>query len=183
MRRSSTHTKAAILDAARQRFAADGYDRTTIRAIADAAGIDPSMVMRYFGSKQHLFACAADMDLQLPDLVALPPDRVGWALAAHIVDRWEVDDALQILLRTAMTTDESAERMRGIFAAQLVPMITELTGDPGQAPARAGLAASQALGLALCRYVLRFPPLVDLSRDAIVEWLGPTLQRYLVGSP
>ncbi len=171
-----------ILDAARERFAADGYDRTTIRAIAADAGIDPSMVMRYYGSKQQLFASAAHLDLELPDLAALPPDQVGRALARHIVDRWEPDDALRILLRTAITNDESAERMREIFAAQLVPMITKLIGDPAEAPTRAGLAASQALGLALCRYVLRFPPVVALSREAIIEWLGPTLQRYLAGT-
>ncbi|WP_280258466.1 TetR family transcriptional regulator [Nocardia abscessus] len=182
MRRSSAQTKAVILEAARERFAADGYDRTTIRAIAGDAGIDPSMVMRYYGSKQQLFASAVDLDLELPDLTVLPPDRVGQALAAHIADRWEGDEALRILLRTAVTDTDSAERMRGIFAAQLVPMIAELTGDPAGAPARAGLAASQALGLALCRYVLFIPPVVDLSREAIIEWLGPTLQRYLVGT-
>ena len=68
MRRSSEHTKAVILAAARERFAESGFERATIRAIAADANIDPSMVMRYFGSKDRLFAAAADFDLQLPDL-------------------------------------------------------------------------------------------------------------------
>ncbi len=72
MRRSSEQTKAVILAAARERFAADGYDRATIRHIAADAAIDPSMVMRYFGSKERLFAAAADFDLRLPDV---PPSR------------------------------------------------------------------------------------------------------------
>jgi len=67
--RRSDATRAAILAAARERFAADGYERATIRAIAETAGIDPAMVMRYYGSKEKLFATAADFDLRLPDAV------------------------------------------------------------------------------------------------------------------
>lgn len=179
MRRSSEETKAAILRAAREHFAADGYDRATIRAIAATAGIDPSMVMRYFGSKQQLFATAADFDLQLPDLTGLPRDQVGHALAAHLVDRWGEGDVLPILLRTAVTNEQAAERMRAVFAGQLIPLILKLTDDPAQAPVRAGLVATQALGFALCRHVLGLPPVLSLSREQAIEWLGPTLQRYL----
>ena len=66
--RRSDRTRAAILAAARERFAADGYERATIRAIAADAAIDPAMVMRYFGNKEKLFAAAAEFDLRLPDL-------------------------------------------------------------------------------------------------------------------
>src|SRR5436309_13182244 len=52
--RRSDRTKAAILAAARKHFAASGYERATIRAIAADAGIDPAMVMRYFGDKEKL---------------------------------------------------------------------------------------------------------------------------------
>src|SRR6266581_4742344 len=75
-RRSDT-TKAAILAAARQHFAASGYERATIRAIAADAGIDPAMVMRYFGNKEKLFAAAAEFDLRLPDLAAVPRGTLG----------------------------------------------------------------------------------------------------------
>ena len=88
MRRSGTDTKAAILAAARERFAADGYERTTIRAVAADVAIDPSMVMRYFGNKEGLFAAAADFDLQLPDLSGTPVEGIGSALVAHFLDRF-----------------------------------------------------------------------------------------------
>src|SRR3954468_1292530 len=90
--RRSDATRAAILAAARGRFAADGYERATIRAIAADASIDPAMVMRYFGNKEKLFAAAADFDLRLPDLSAVPPGEVGRALVRHFLDRWESDD-------------------------------------------------------------------------------------------
>lgn len=179
MRRPASETKAVILAAARERFAADGYERATIRAIAADAGIDPAMVMRYFGNKEGLFAAAAEFDLELPDLAQVPADEIGTALAAHFLERWERDEALLILLRAGVTNDAVAERMRTIFAAQLAPVIGKAIDDPAQAPARASLAASQVLGMALCRYVLAFGPLADMPRDELVAWIGPTLQRYL----
>jgi Tetracyclin repressor-like, C-terminal domain len=59
----------------------------------------------------------------------------------------------------------------------LLPVIA--TVNPVEPQRRAGLIASQVLGLALCRYVLRLPPVVGMSHDEIVGWLGPTVQRYL----
>jgi AcrR family transcriptional regulator len=182
MRRTSENTKAVILAAARERFAADGYERATIRAIAADAAIDPAMVMRYFGNKEQLFAAAADFDLQLPELSSVPPDQVGNVLAAHFLDRWEADEALMLLLRTGVTNDDAAQRMRTIFAGQLGPVAAKLSDDPANAPQRAALAATQVLGMALCRYALRLPPIVAMTREDIIAWIGPTLQRYLVGT-
>src|SRR5918912_336079 len=86
--RRSDGTRAAILTAARERFAADGFERATIRAIAADAGIDASMVMRYYGTKEKLFAAAASFDLRLPDLDGLPVDQLGAMLVAHFLERW-----------------------------------------------------------------------------------------------
>jgi AcrR family transcriptional regulator len=172
-----------ILAVARERFATDGYEKATIRAIATDARIDPAMVMRYFGTKEKLFAAAAEFDLRLPDLGTLPPDQVGAALVRHFLDRWAADDALQILLRTGVTNEAAADRTRAIFATQLGPLISTLDGNPAQAGTRAVLVASQILGMALCRYILRFPPAVALSDDEVVAWLAPTIQRYLTGAP
>ncbi|NEW47510.1 TetR/AcrR family transcriptional regulator [Nocardia cyriacigeorgica] len=183
MRRSSGETKAVILAAARERFAADGYDRATIRAIAADAGIDPAMVMRYFGNKERLFAAAAEFDLELPDLSTVPRDLLGSTVVAHFLERWERDEALLILLRAGVTNEAVAERMRSIFAAQLAPVVARAVEDPRDVPLRAGLAASQILGMALCRFVLAFPPLVAMNRQEVVAWIGPTLQRYLTGTP
>ena len=177
MRRSSEQTKAVILTAARERFAESGFERATIRAIAADANIDPSMVMRYFGNKAQLFAAAADFDLAIPDLSDVGPGHLGARLVTHFVDRWERDEALVVLLRSSATNAQAAQRMREIFAGQLLPVIAKM--NPVEPQRRAGLIATQVLGLALCRYVLRLPPVVGMSHDEIVSWLGPTVQRYL----
>ncbi|MER5404486.1 TetR family transcriptional regulator [Streptomyces sp. NPDC002769] len=177
-RRSDT-TRTAILTAARERFAADGYERATIRAIAKDARIDPSMVMRYYGSKEGLFAAVLDVDLRLPAPERLNREDVGHALVQHFLDLWEENDVLTAVLRVGVTNQAGAERMQGIFRDQLLPIARHLCPDPEQAPVRAALTAAQLLGLALARYVLRFPPAVALPREEIVAWLAPTVQRYL----
>lgn len=179
MRTPASVTKQAILLAARERFAADGYDRATIRAIASDARIDPAMVIRYFGTKEKLFAAAAEFELRLPALDGVPRDRIGERLVEHFVQRWEGDESLLALLRAAVTHDIAAERMRDIFATQVGTLVARLVDDPSSAPVRAGLISSQILGLALCRYALRLPPVADLTADQVVAWLGPTVQRYL----
>jgi AcrR family transcriptional regulator len=182
--RDSEATKAAILAAAREHFAAGGYERATIRAIAADAGIDPALVMRYFGNKDKLFAAAADFDLRLPDLSTLPRNQIGAALVEHFIERWEADDTFMALIRTAVTNEAAAKRVRAVLVAQVAPLIAALSGEPPQtAGTRAGLVASQILGMALCRYVLRLSPVMVMTRTEMVGWLGPTLQRYITGSP
>ncbi|MDH6551236.1 AcrR family transcriptional regulator [Streptomyces sp. SAI-208] len=178
-RRRSDETRDAILAAARERFAADGYERATIRAIAKDAHIDPSMVMRYYGNKEGLFAAAVSVDLRLPDTGSLPRHDIGRALVSRFLDLWEENEVLTALLRVGATNQAGAERMQGIFGEQVLPVALRVCPDPEQAPARAALAATQLLGLALTRYVLRFPPTVALAREEIVAWLAPTVQRYL----
>lgn len=177
--RRSDATRATILAAARERFAADGYERATIRAIAADAHIDPAMVMRYYGSKEQLFAAAAAFELQLPDLADVATDRVGSTLVEHFMHRWEGDDTLVALLRASLTNAVAAERMREIFDEQVRQVAAMIVPDPPEAATRAGLVASQMLGMALSRYVLRLPPVVALTEAQIVGWLGPTVQRYL----
>src|SRR6478609_4267693 len=126
MRRSSEQTKAVILAAAKERFAQSGFERATIRAIAAAANIDPSMVMRYFGNKDKLFAAAADFDLQIPDMSDVGPDQLGVRLVTHFVERWERDEALIVLLRSSTTNADAAQRMREIFTTQLLPVIAKV---------------------------------------------------------
>ncbi|MYR60450.1 TetR family transcriptional regulator [Streptomyces sp. SID625] len=177
--RRSDATRAAILTAARARFAADGYERATIRAIAKDAKIDPSMVMRYYGNKESLFAAAVSVDLRLPDLSALPRDQVGHALVSHFLDLWEDGGELTAILRVGVTNTAGAERLQRVFREQLLPVAQVVCPDPEQVPARAALCASQLLGLALTRYVLRIPAAVALARQEALAWLAPTVQRYL----
>ncbi|KHL15223.1 AcrR family transcriptional regulator [Mumia flava] len=181
--RSAEATKQAILDAARTRFTTEGYRRATVRAVAADAGIDPAMVMRYFGSKQQLFAAAADLDLRLPELSRVARSRRGHQLVTHFVARWEDpdDDTLLMLLRAAIDDEQMAETMHRMFAEQLVATIVSVLPDErmDEAPRRAGLIATQMLGLALCRDILRLPPVVALSPAAAVASIAPTVQRYL----
>ncbi|MBC2863714.1 TetR/AcrR family transcriptional regulator [Streptomyces mexicanus] len=177
--RRSDATRAAILAAARERFAADGYERATIRAIARDAQIDPSMVMRYYGNKESLFAAAVSLDLHLPDVTALPREQVGWTLVAHFLRLWEDNEELTAILRVGVTNPAGAERTRQVFRDQLLPVARVVCPDPEQVTMRAALCAAQLLGLALTRYVLRFPGTVDLSHEEILAWLAPTVQRYL----
>ena len=177
----SDRTRAAILAAARALFAAQGYERTTVREIAARAEIDPALVVRYFGGKEGLFAHAADFDLDLPPLAAIAPGQRGRALVAHFLEVWEGEGAgLRVLLRSAASNPAAAERLNAIFAGQVAPALAH--GLPGpDAARRAGLVASQLLGLALCRYLLKLPPVVAMTDAEVVDAVGETVERYLAG--
>ncbi|GLW70541.1 TetR family transcriptional regulator [Kitasatospora phosalacinea] len=177
--RRSDATRATILAAARERFATDGYEKATIRAIARDARIDPSMVMRYYGNKAGLFAAAVAIGPDLPGLAVEPREEIGRAMARHFLALWEENEELTALMRVGVTEPHAAERMQSVLREQLIPLARRIGPDPDQAQARAALCASAVLGLALTRYVLRFPASVALRPEEIVDWLGPTLQRYL----
>ena len=109
----------------------NGYDRTTIRAVAADAGIDPSMVMRYFVTKAQLFDAALDIDLRLPDLTDVPAAELPGMLVRMFLDRWEgdpADDALLVLLRSAVTNEHASARMRQVFAEQVAPALAAALG-------------------------------------------------------
>lgn len=105
---------------------------------------------------------------------------MGRYLVAHFLNRWEGDEALTVLLRSATTNTEAAQRMREIFGAQLVPVVAKVA-PPGEAERRAGLIGAQMMGLALCRFVLEVPPVAAMTREEIISSIGPTIQRYLSG--
>jgi len=179
----SDRTRAHILDAARTLFAVHGYDGASIRDVAARASIDPAMVIRYFRSKDELFARAAIVDLRLPELRVIDLAVVGETLIRRFLEIWEdaaSGPGMTILLRSAMSNDFAAEKLREVFANQVRPVVAAV-GDQADAGRRAGLVSSQLLGLAMCRYLLRLPPVVALSHDEIIREVVPTLQRYIVG--
>jgi AcrR family transcriptional regulator len=176
----SEATRRAILDTARSIFAARGYDQTTIRAVATRAGIDGAMVMRYFGSKAGLFTAASTVDLDPPDLRSVPEPERGERLVRHIVDRWEhgpTHDSLEILLRTAATNESVAGQLQSTFDT-LIAVPVRALGTP-DAERRSALIATQLLGLALCRYILKLEPVTSLPVDEVVASVAATVQRYL----
>lgn len=177
--RNAAQTRADILGAARARFGSDGYDRTTIRAVAADVGIDPALVIRYFGSKQDLFAAAAEFTLNLPNLSAMNPGDVADALLTSFFAVWEEDSTFVALLRAAMTSPTAAETMRKVFASQVAPTLTAITPDhPAE---RAALMGAFVIGLATTRYVLANPAIAELSHDELIQWARPVIRHLLVG--
>jgi AcrR family transcriptional regulator len=178
----SEGTRRAILGAARATFAARGYEQTTIRAVAARAGVDASMVMRYFRSKAGLFTAAVTIDLRAPDLRSVPAGRRGELLVRHFISRWEDpdrDDELIALLRTGVTSETVARQLQAVLSQLCTEPIAAL-GDE-HAAERGTLIAAQLLGLALCRYILHFEPLASLPADDVVAVVAPSVQRYLTG--
>jgi AcrR family transcriptional regulator len=177
----SEETRRRILDAARRLFATDGYERTTIRAVATRAAIDPSMVMRYYGSKDGLFAAAMDVDLRIPDLGQWPVEEIGERLATHFLDRWEgprSGEELPLLFRAAVDSPEAAERLQQVLERQLAPAIARIS-SPARARRCAALIASQMIGMGYARYVLKLPFVVALPRKLIIEQMGAVVQTYI----
>jgi AcrR family transcriptional regulator len=176
-------TKAAILAAARTRFATEGYRSASLRAVARDVGVDAALVVRYFGSKPGLFAAATDIDLRIPDLTDEPANQHGERLVEHFLTRWDAGtlegQVLLSLLRSAASDDAAAAGMRELFAHQLVPALRHLITDESEVPQRAALVASQILGLALTRSVLELPAFDGMPRTVIAANVGATIQRYL----
>ncbi|MEU2348070.1 TetR family transcriptional regulator [Modestobacter sp. NPDC049651] len=177
--RSAAGTRAAILTAARTRFAADGYERTTLRAVAGDVGVDAALVVRYFGTKEALFSAAAEFELRLPDLAGVAPGDVAAALLPRFFAVWEEQGTFLALLRAAATSEAAAAAMREVFVRQVAPALAAVT--PDQPARRAALVGSQVLGLAFTRYVLRAAPLAEMSRDELAAAVAPVLAHYLSG--
>lgn len=177
--RNAADTRADILAAARKRFGADGYERTTLRAVAGDVGVDAALVIRYFGSKQDLFAAAAEFSIELPDLSHVDPDRLADALLPRFFQVWEYDSTFLALLRAAMTSQTAADAMRLVFATQVAPTLRTVTPDHHME--RAGLLGAMIIGLATTRYVLTNPAVTSLGHDELVQWTRPIIRQILVG--
>ncbi len=179
--RNAEATRTDILSAARRRFGADGYERTTLRAIAADVGVDPALVIRYFGNKQRLFAAAAEFTLHLPDLRGMDPDAMADALLERFFAVWERDTTFVALLRAAMTSTEAAESMRTVFATQVAPTLAAVA--PDNPVPRAVLIGSFVIGMATTRYVLQAPAATSLRHDELIGWARPVIRDLLVGPP
>jgi AcrR family transcriptional regulator len=180
----SEATRTAILAAARRYLADAGYEGTTIRAVASAAGVDPSMVIRYYGSKAGLFRAAVDVSLGLADLAGHPVDELGQALARHFIARWEgdlADEAIGLLLRSAATNPVAAERVRDVFNEQILSLVGRVSASTDDAARRAAMISAHVLGIAFARYVVELPPMAAMGAETLIATLGPVLQHYLTG--
>ncbi len=187
-RPGSTRTREAILTAARERFARLGYDRTTIRAIAADAEVDPGLVMHFFASKELVFAAVMelppDVERALDGVLEGDADSIGERLVRTFLDVWEDPEtgpAMAGLLRSAASYDAAAERFGEIFGERMTGRLESAATGP-DADLRSALVGSQLVGLALTRYVTRVEPLASAGREAVVAAVAPTLQRYFTGA-
>ena len=180
-------TREAILASARREFAAGGFERATIRRIAAGAGVDPALVHHYFGTKDDLLIEAIRLpvlpDVMLERMTRDDPGRVGEAVARLFFSVWERPESRPImlgLLRSAMTHERAAEMLRDTVTRRLLRPVAGVLGKE-RAELRAGLAATQLIGLALARYVVGLGPIAEASVDDLVAAAAPTIQRYLTG--
>jgi AcrR family transcriptional regulator len=183
-------TRAAILDAARTEFADGGYDATSLRGIARRAEVDPALLHHYFGGKPQLFAAVmdipADPALLIGRIMDGPRDEVGEALVRTFLAVWDSPsgtERFQALIRSAVTHDDATRMLREFLTREIFGRILGHLYAEQPAPAdvelRAGLAASQMVGLAMMRYIVQFPAVVEASHDELSRLIGPTIQRYL----
>src|SRR5262245_55143670 len=154
-------TRAALLEAARRRFAEGGYDATSIRAIAADAGVDPAVALHFFGSKDGLFRAAVGWPFDpapvLARLAEDTPDDPGPTLARTFLGFWDdpsTGAVLSALLRSAMTHEASAALLRAFVGAQLLGRFDQFVDGP-EAALRIELAAAQLIGVATLRHVLK----------------------------
>jgi AcrR family transcriptional regulator len=181
-------TREAILAAAKQAFAERGYDKASIRQIATGAGVDPALVHHYFGTKDQLFVATMEIPVNpaevVPKIVAAGPDGVGERLVRMFLTVWDSPAGVSAaaLLRSALSHEWSARMLREFLTSQILSKIIQtLDLDPKQAQLRTTLAASQMVGLAMTRYLLKVEPLASAPRETLVAAVGPTIQRYLTG--
>jgi AcrR family transcriptional regulator len=187
-RAGNPETREAILAAARESFARHGYEATTMRAVAKAAGVDVALPSYYFGSKDQLFAAAVELPFSpaqlLAGLLADDPDpsELGERILRTLLTAWDAAGGgpLAALMRSSGTQETM---LRGFIAKELLPLLRGALrdSDPETADLRATLIASHVSGLLLMRYVLAIEPVASAEHDEIVALMAPTLTRYISG--
>jgi AcrR family transcriptional regulator len=179
-------TRGAILAAARNEFAENGYDGTTIRGIARAAGVDPRLVHHYFpDGKEDVFITALQFPVRpqvIVDAVIGPgPEGVGERLVRTFLGIWDTPEGrprILAVLSAALVTDAGARMLRQFVARELLGRIAEGL-EVDRPELRATLAASHLVGLAVLRVAIQVEPLASADVDELVEFVAPTIQRYL----
>jgi AcrR family transcriptional regulator len=186
-RAGPTRTRQAILDAARAAFAEAGYDATSVRSVARAAGVDPSLVLHFFGNKPGLFAAACELPVDpeafVTGLLTGGRSTLGPRLVRAVVELWDapgVFEPFQALIRGAVSHEDAARLLREFVTTEILGRLA-VAAAPDHPQARAALAGSQIIGLAMARKVVQVEPLASATPEWLASALGPTIQRYLTG--
>jgi AcrR family transcriptional regulator len=184
----SPPNREAILEAARVTFEHHGYDRATIRAIAAEAGVDPALVHHYFGPKDQLLVAALKLPVNprevVADMLAGDVDTIGERLMRRALavwgKEWSEGGTLVGLMRAAMTREDAAGMMREFFSREIIGRIVNALGV-SQPRLRIALVASQLMGLAMTRFILRMEPIASADPETLIALYAPSIQRYLTG--
>lgn len=181
-------SREAVLAAAKTRFARDGYEKTTLRAIAGDAGVDAAMVLYLFGSKEELFRESLRLVIDPAKLVAAlagaegDTDDIGTRMVRTYLGVWESPDSAQTMramLASATSNTDAHDAFRSFMQNYVLTAVAGVLGGDEQARLRAMLAASSLVGTAVLRYLIGVPPLSELSTDDVVRLVAPTVTRYL----
>jgi AcrR family transcriptional regulator len=180
-------TREAILRAARRQFAELGYDRTSMRQIALEAGVDPTLVSHFHGTKGNLFLAVVELPFEpaevLAELVSGPPQDAGARLARVALAAMDTEGARSRVLGLvrALTSEPAAAAIvRELLTREILTPLAERIGSD-DAAYRASLVMSQIVGLVMARYIVAVEPLASRNPAHVAAAIAPTLQRYLTG--
>jgi AcrR family transcriptional regulator len=186
-RRGESGARNDIAAAAARLFAERGFDRTSLRAIAAEAHVDPALITHYFGSKQRLFVEVTELPLD-PELVVEqvmqgPRSDAGRRLAHLILGVLESPEGRERvtgLVRSAASEPEAAAMLRQLIETRLVGPVAAAVGSD-RAELRATLLGTQMVGLVMARYVIAIEPLASTDAGEVARAITPVLQHYLTG--
>ncbi|MGZ4613604.1 MAG: TetR/AcrR family transcriptional regulator [Kineosporiaceae bacterium] len=193
-RPTGADTREAIMAAARRQFAEVGYRRASMRAIAAEAGVDPRLILHFFGSKQELFVAVVEFPFEPAEvfdrLLATPPDARGPGVPSmgrrfaefvlSILEDPRARGTMTGLLRAAASEEEAAAMVRDLIATRmLLPFAKRVGRDRPEF--RAALVASSIVGIVMARHVVAVPPMAEASAAEIVDAIAPVLDHYLTG--
>jgi AcrR family transcriptional regulator len=186
-RAGPTRTRQSILDMARTAFAARGYDAVSMRAIAREAAVDPALVHHFFKTKPQLFVAAMELRFEpaaaVEALLAGDRDTLGRRLVQTMVELWDTPGAFEGflgLIRGAVSHTDAARLLREFVTRELIGRIAAAAA-PDAPRARAALAGSQIVGLAMARKIVGIEPIASADPAWLAAAIGPTIQRYLTG--
>ena len=165
-------TEARILDAATQIFLAAGYERSTIRAVASTAGVDPGLVMHYFGSKQELFRRVIDT-APVPE-VSGEPGQAAEQILGSLADRLANEPTASLTLLRSMLTNPEAASAASVAAARYEAQIAKAI-PAGDASLRAAIISAITLGVMVSRHLIKSDELATADPAQVISLLRPCM--------
>jgi AcrR family transcriptional regulator len=188
-RAGGSNTRDAILAAAKKSFATDGFAATTIRKIAKDAGVDPALVMQFYGSKDILFgaslAVSADALSSMADAFEGPVEDMGVRVTRAFLKLWEQQggdaEALMAMQRAAMSSEVAASLLRDFVQYRLVEVVSPKLHGRADAALRAGLASAMLVGVIVGRNIVRIPVIADVDQETVINLVGTSIQTILTG--